>query len=133
MKKLNKTIIVFLIVMILLSFINLLNIKIDGEDYSFPYGTTYEEMLKNIDVTKSGYTFKCLKDKDGNVLDDSYVVKENAELKVEYEEIKKESKNPYTVDSIIKYFAVFVLSAVMFCSISYILLKRNKKKIVNKF
>ena len=31
MKKLNKTIIVFLIVMILLSFINLLNIKIDGE------------------------------------------------------------------------------------------------------
>ena len=113
--------------------IKMFNIKIDGEDYSFPYGTTYEEMLKNIDVTKSGYTFKCLKDKDGNVLDDSYVVKENAELKVEYEEIKKESKNPYTVDSIIKYFAVFVLSAVMFCSISYILLKRNKKKIVNKF
>ena len=31
MKKLNKTIIVFLIVMILLSFANLLNIKIDGE------------------------------------------------------------------------------------------------------
>ena len=31
MKKNNKTVIIFLIVMILLSFTNLLNIKIDGE------------------------------------------------------------------------------------------------------
>ena len=104
------------------------NVKIDDKDYSFAYGTSYEDILKSINTNKDGYKFVGLKDKDGNLLDNNYKVKNNIELTTVFESIKKDSNNPYTVDSIVKYVLIFVVSAVLFTFVSYILLVKLKRK-----
>ena len=104
------------------------NVKIDDKDYSFAYGTSYEDILKSINTNKDGYKFVGLKDKDGNLLDNNYKVKNNIELITVFESIKKDSNNPYTVDSIVKYVLIFVVSAVLFTFVSYILLVKLKRK-----
>ena len=104
------------------------NVRIDDNDYSFAYGTSYEDILKSINLNKDGYKFIGLKDKDGNLLDSNYKVKNNTELTTVFESIKKESNNPHTVDSIVKYVLIFVISTVLFAFISYILLVKLKRK-----
>ena len=103
-------------------------IKIDGKEYTFAYGTSYEDMLKSINTDKDGYVFKKLLDKNGNVLDKNYTVKNNDELTAEYEKIKNESKNPNTFDSILNSFILLILILPIIILIYYIILKKNKKK-----
>ena len=60
-------------------------IVVDGRAYSFDFGTTYEQMLEELDLEKEGYRFLYLVDKDGNRVSDGYVVQGDAEFTTVYE------------------------------------------------
>ncbi|MBR0467835.1 starch-binding protein [Candidatus Saccharibacteria bacterium] len=60
-------------------------IVVDGRAYSFDFGTTYEQMLEELDLEKEGYRFLYLVDKDGNRVPDGYVVQGDAEFATVYE------------------------------------------------
>lgn len=102
-------------------------VKIDGEEHLVPHGTPYEQLLKLFATEKEGYTFKGLKDLDGNVLTESYKVKGEDELTSIFEKNPEEekeqennkdntnteiSKNPNTGDSILKYLVLFSSSVI---------------------
>ena len=61
-------------------------ITVDGEEYTFDFGTTYEQMLEGIDLKKEGYKFLYLVDEDGEKVPDDYVVRGDAEFTAVYEE-----------------------------------------------
>lgn len=61
-------------------------ITVDGEEYTFDFGTTYEQMLEGIDLKKEGYKFLYLADEDGEKVPDDYVVRGDAEFTAVYEE-----------------------------------------------
>lgn len=60
-------------------------IVIDGEEYGFDFGTTYEQILDSIDLKKDGYKFLYLVDEDNNRIDDDYVVQGDAVFTAVYE------------------------------------------------
>ena len=60
-------------------------IVIDGKEYSFNFGTTYEQILDSIDLKKDGYKFLYLVDEDNNRIDDDYVVQGDAVFTAVYE------------------------------------------------
>ena len=61
-------------------------ITVDGEEYTFDFGTTYEQMLEGINLEKEGYKFLYLVDEDGDKVPDDYVVRGDAEFTAVYEE-----------------------------------------------
>ena len=61
-------------------------ITVDGEEYTFDFGTTYEQMLEGINLEKEGYKFLYLVDEDGEKVPDDYVVRGDAEFTAVYEE-----------------------------------------------
>lgn len=61
-------------------------ITVDGKEYSFNYGTTYEQMLEGIDLEKEGYKFLYLVDENGEKVTDDYVIQGDAEFTAVYEE-----------------------------------------------
>lgn len=63
-------------------------ITVDGEEYTFDFGTTYEQMLEGIDLEREGHKFLYLVDKDGEKVSDDYVVRGDAEFTAVYEEEK---------------------------------------------
>ena len=61
-------------------------ITVDGEEYTFDFGTTYEQMLEGINLEKEGHKFLYLVDEDGEKVPDDYVVRGDAEFTAVYEE-----------------------------------------------
>lgn len=72
--------------------LKMLTVSVDGRTYSFGYGTTYEQMMEGLDLDKSGYKFMYLIDKDGNEVDSSFVVLEDAEFTAVYEKISPDDE-----------------------------------------
>lgn len=60
-------------------------ITVDGKEYSFNYGTTYEQMLEGIDLEKEGYKFLYLVDENGEKVTDDYVIQGDAKFTAVYE------------------------------------------------
>ena len=107
-------------------------VTIDGKEHKVSYGATYQDLLNLIDTKKEGYTFKGIKDKDGNFISEDYIVKEDITLTSVYEKDKivvdtnqnnpdnkndlnnqnNESKlnNPNTDDYLTKYILFFGIS-----------------------
>lgn len=107
-------------------------IKIDGKEYKVSHGTTYEQLLRLINIDKEGYSFKGLKDMDENTLSETYVVKGDDELtsifeknpEKESESNNEVSKNPNTGDNIAKYLILFSLSII---GLVVLLVKKSKR------
>ena len=72
--------------------LKMLTVSVDGRTYSFGYGTTYEQMMEGLDLDKSGYKFMHLIDKDGNEVDSSFVVLEDAEFTAVYEKVSPDDE-----------------------------------------
>lgn len=60
-------------------------ITVDDKEYAFDYGTTYAQMLEELDLEKDGRKFLYLVDEDGNEVGDDYVVTGDARFTVVYE------------------------------------------------
>lgn len=60
-------------------------IIVDDKEYTFDYGTTYAQMLEELDLGEDGRKFLYLVDEDGNEVGDDYVVTGDARFTVIYE------------------------------------------------
>ena len=109
-------------------------VKIDDKNYTFLYGTTYDEILEDLVLEKEGYKFLYLTDKNGNKISSEYVVTKDDELKTLYEELAsgqamggEEVSNPHTGDSIFDHLFIILLSATgLLTGIDY--LRKRKRK-----
>lgn len=100
-------------------------VEVDGENYNIVHGTTYEELLKQIKTTKKGYVFKGIKNSDGEILDENYVVNSSDKLEIIYEK-DPIIEVPSTGDSIIGYVMIF-MSALIALSVFFITRKKKCK------
>ena len=100
-------------------------VTVDGEVYNIVHGTSYEELLKQIKITKKGYVFKGIKNSNGEMLDENYVVNDSDKLEIIYEK-DPVVQVPSTGDSIIGYVMIFV-SALIALSVFFITRKKKCK------
>jgi len=92
-------------------------IKIDDTDYTFAYGTTYDEIISKIDTNKDGYTFDGLVDSKKNKISDNYIVKHNDTLYTVFKDNNDRNiVNPETGFKLLK----VLLLAVIVSSLVYL-------------
>lgn len=95
------------------------NISVDGKNYEVKINATYDELLSMINIEKTGYVFKGLKDQNGDLLDSTYVVSADDELTAVYEkQVSNDNKNnistnPNTGDIVLKYVGILSISIVV--------------------
>lgn len=100
-------------------------ITVDGTEYKVARGTSYEDLIKQINITKKGYLFKGIKDSNGKLLDENYVVDGDDKLEIIFEKDPL-VEVPGTGDNIIGYIMIFI-SALIALSIFFITRKKNCK------
>lgn len=101
-------------------------ISIDDQNYVFPHGTTYDEILKKIDTNRDGYTFIGLIDRNGKRVSKDYKVTGNDTL---YTLFRNDSDivNPETGMNILKVIILFmIVSTLLYINGKRI--EKNKKK-----
>ena len=100
-------------------------ITVDGTEYKVARGTSYEDLIKQINITKKGYLFKGIKDSNGKLLDENYVVDGDDKLEIIFEKDPL-VEVPSTGDNIIGYIMIFI-SALIALSVFFITRKKNCK------
>lgn len=100
-------------------------ITVDGTEYKVARGTSYEDLIKQINITKKGYLFKGIKDSNGKLLDKNYVVDGDDKLEIIFEKDPL-VEVPGTGDNIIGYIMIFI-SALIALLVFFITRKKNCK------